>query len=63
MLPPVGHVPHEQFVIFANGIAAVSRLIALNLAQRRPDIDAISQASWLSADLANVVEDELDQGA
>ncbi|WP_439671409.1 hypothetical protein [Cupriavidus necator] len=63
LLPPTAGVPHDQFVIFANGIAAVSRLIALHLMQRRPDIEAVAQASWLIADLANAVEDELDQGA
>lgn len=62
LLPPVAQVSREQFVVFANGIAAVSRLIALRLAERTPDLEAIAHASWLIADLANVVEDELDRG-
>ncbi|CAG2136073.1 hypothetical protein [Cupriavidus numazuensis] len=62
LLPPTAEVPRDQFVIFANGIAAVSRLIALRLADRRPDVDAIARASWFIADLADLVEEELDRG-
>lgn len=63
LLPPVAQVSREQFVIFANGIAAVTRLIASRLAERRPDVDAIASASWLTADLADLVEEELDRNA
>lgn len=61
LLPPVAQVSREQFVIFANGTAAVSRLIASRLAQRRPDIEAIARASWFIADLTDLVEEELDR--
>jgi len=63
LLPPVAQVSREQLVIFASGLAALYRLIALRLAERRPDIEAISRASWLMADLSDAVEKELEQHA
>jgi hypothetical protein len=63
LLPPVAQVTREQFVIFAAGAAAVSRLIAQRLAERRPDVDSIAHASWLIADLGDLVEEELDRNA
>jgi len=57
-----GRICHDSHAVFATGIAAVSRLIALQLAQAAPDLDAIEHASWLIADLADLVDDELGRG-
>jgi len=58
-----GRICHDSHAVFATGIAATMRLIALRAAEPAPDLDAIEHASWLCADLADMIDDELERGA
>jgi hypothetical protein len=56
-----GRICHDSHAVFATGIAATMRLIALRAAEPAPDLDAIEHASWLCADLADMIDDELER--
>jgi hypothetical protein len=51
----------DSHAVFATGIAATLRLIALQTAEPSPDLDAIADASWLCADLADLIDNELER--
>jgi len=57
-----GRICHDSHAVFATGIAATLRLIAMQAAKPAPDLGFIERASWLCADLADMINDELERG-
>ncbi len=57
-----GRICHDSHAVFATGIAATLRLIAMQAAKPAPDLGSIERASWLCADLSDLINDELERG-